>query len=343
MQYFIHRAHQLCDNHVFLVDDDLGLEPCSMWSSFVHAALHYTRLVWDLSPVGQKTQVSVHVAPGAATALDSIVLNGWLLEEQRLGNLTSQLKKLQSQDDMTSKRTDEDDSSLREWIKQALKGAIAHVLEPAPQQTVSNGSGGFQHRLLANIIMVLVDREGSIKKEGEDTEMNDEENQAWNYSGMDLRSILTEALHSLQECVRNSRVSNINVEFIRISTQLKKVHADIVREDISRVCSASVYTVAAENETSTTRALTNHYLLQNKNIQSLRLRNLPLGDGDSSDPIDLFYRTDHITALALKKVDKHPQAMPTALLQDTPRTVLEATELRYGVECDKTSWDDLRV
>lgn len=40
-----------------LEDDEFTLEPCSMWVSFVHAALHYARLSLELAPVGQKTQV----------------------------------------------------------------------------------------------------------------------------------------------------------------------------------------------------------------------------------------------------------------------------------------------
>jgi len=39
---------------------DFDLEPASLWSSFVHASLHYARLTWDLSPVGHSSQASVH-------------------------------------------------------------------------------------------------------------------------------------------------------------------------------------------------------------------------------------------------------------------------------------------
>ncbi|KAG0019416.1 hypothetical protein BGZ80_005841 [Entomortierella chlamydospora] len=280
-----------------------------MWSSFVHAALHYSRLAWDLSPVGQKSQISIHVAPGPGSTLDSIVLNDWATQEQNLGNITSQLKELQTQDDLPSEEALEDTRSQNDWIGQALKGAIAHILEPTYLQTPALGpstigqSGSPQLRVVADILMVLVDPEGPITEVSEDTDMNEDTEQGWQYRGLDLRKALAEALRSLQECVKNNRT-----------------------------CTASVYNVVSSDEVSTTKALTNHYLLQNKDIQLLRLNNLPLKH-HSGSPIELFYRTDHIVALARRKPSVKVQGESTPILQTTPRTIQDVVELNYGMDC----------
>ncbi|KAF9169678.1 hypothetical protein BGX20_010004 [Mortierella sp. AD010] len=309
-----------------------------MWSSFVHAALHYSRLTWDLSPVGQKSQISIHIAPGPGSTLDSIVLNDWATQEQNLGNITTQLKDLQTQDDLQSEEARQDTHSSNNWIGQALKGAIAHILEPTSLQTPVLGpstigqSGSPQLRLVANILMVLVDPEEPIKEVSEDIDMNEDTEQGWQYRGLDLRKALAEALRSLQECIKNNRDASLHVDFIRISTQQTQKHIEVIKEEITRTCTASVYTVVSSDEVSTTMALTNHYLLQNKDIQLLRLNNLPLKHYSGS-PVELFYRTDHIVALARRKPSVKVGGESAPILQTTPRTIQDVVELNYGMDC----------
>ncbi|KAF9112961.1 hypothetical protein BGX27_002507 [Mortierella sp. AM989] len=319
--------------------DEFDLNPCSMWSSFIHAALQYSRLAWDLSPVGQKSQISIHVAPGLGLAMDSIVLNSWTAQEQTLGTITSQLKELRLQDSQEEKVEDSDGSNS--WIGQALKGSIAHILEPANIQTSTLGSsvqgqsGSSQSRTLANILMVLVDPERPVKEESEDIDMSDELDQGWQYCDLDLRKVLSEALRSLQDCIRNTKGASFHVDFIRISTRQTRTRRDIVKENITRACTASVYHVVTVDETSITKALINHYLLQNKDIQLLRLHNLPLKHHNKGSHVDLYYRTDHILALARTKMETKAQNESVAILQSTPRTIQVATELDYGMECAK--------
>ena len=46
----------LC-RHGKIDDDEFDLEPCSMWTSFMNAALHFSRVTLDLTPPTQIPQV----------------------------------------------------------------------------------------------------------------------------------------------------------------------------------------------------------------------------------------------------------------------------------------------
>ncbi|KAF9898274.1 hypothetical protein BX616_004258, partial [Lobosporangium transversale] len=78
-------------------------------------------------------------------------------------------------------------------------------------------------------------------------------------------------------------------------------------------------------------------------VQLLRLHNLPLkrqdNDEDNSNnaPVELFYRSDHIRALAWKKADMNTGNRISAVLHDTPQNLREIAELEYGVECTELS------
>ncbi|KAF8925045.1 hypothetical protein BGZ58_001195, partial [Dissophora ornata] len=168
--------------------------------------------------------------------------------------------------------------------------------------------------------------------------MGDDNNgQAWRYGDQDLREVLTEALNKLQDYIKSTKVVNIHMDFIRISTLQQQTRADVVGEDISKICTASVYTVVSEDESSVEKALINHYLLQNKDIQLLRIQNLPLKQNCKGSPVDLFYRSDHIRVSTTNKSDLQDQDEVAAILQNTPRSTREMTELTYGVECEKGS------
>ena len=109
-----------------------------------------------------------------------------------------------------------------DWIEQALKGAIAHILESealstsvSQMQQPSNMPAlqlGLVHqRRTANIVMVLLDpeehREGNeedINMEGVEDDSNGSSD-SWQYSEHDLREILSEAIRSLQDYISSSK------------------------------------------------------------------------------------------------------------------------------------------
>ena len=101
------------------------------------------------------------------------------------------------------------------WIEQALKGAIAHILEPAFATHVEANSQrrAIPHRKMNNIIMVLVDPEGLAKEQQEDIDegMGSGEDtshgspKSWKYDTFDLREILAAALEALKDFIRNSK------------------------------------------------------------------------------------------------------------------------------------------
>lgn len=72
---------------------------------------------------------------------------------------------------------------------------------------------------------------------------------------------------------------------------------------ISRVCTASVYTVKTVDDRSTTAALTNHFLNRNKDVHILRVHNMGLTSRTKDLPVDVFYRTSHIKSLVSKTED----------------------------------------
>ncbi|KAF9023374.1 hypothetical protein BGZ52_012932 [Haplosporangium bisporale] len=254
-------------------EEDIELEPCSMWSSQVHAALHYTRLALDLSPVNQKTQISVHVAPGVTPSGESVVLNTWTPAEQRLAHLHL----LQLQD--SSEDVDMAYDTSR--IGQALQGAIAHILEPGPQSTgavIQAQSGlatsqsyasSIASRRRANIVMILVDGE----------EENGEESDA-----------------------------------------------------ISRASTASVFTVRSLDENTICSALTKQYLLQNKDIQIMRIRDLPL-KSHSATEIDLFIRAEHLK----RATAKHQGYVVTGILEQAVPPSTSVANLKYVTQCTQTT------
>ncbi|KAF9385962.1 hypothetical protein CPB97_004271, partial [Podila verticillata] len=297
-------------------EEDIELEPCSMWSSQVHAALHYTRLALDLSPVNQKTQISIHAAPGVTPSGESVVLNTWTPAEQRLAHITSQLHLLQLQD--SSEDVDMVDDTKR--IGQALQGAIAHILEPGPQSTgavIQAQSGlatsqsyatSIASRRRANIVMILVDGE----------EENGEESDAvWIYKGSDLRRL----------------VANIHVDFIRVTSDCSISRQDTVNSQISRASTASIFTVRSLDENTICAALTKQYLLQNKDIQIMRIRDLPL-KSHSATEIDLFIRAEHLKPATAK----HQGHVVTGILEQAilPSTVV--INLKYVTQCTQTTY-----
>ncbi|KAG0203591.1 hypothetical protein BGX28_004194 [Mortierella sp. GBA30] len=322
-------------------DDELDLAPCSVWAAIVNAALQYMRLSLELAPIGQKTQVSVHVASGAVSMDDSVVLNTWTDSEQSLTHVTSQLQLLQQQDSAT-KATSDGDISRLDWIEQALKGAIAHILEPTPHSTAQTQPGSTipasymgtpsHPRKTSNIVMLLLDPEGHVDDDDDMYSDLDGLDDGWQYAGQDLRKILGSAIRSLQDFLWSTRASTINVDFVRISTSHIRPREDIVKEEIARCCTASVYTIIAENELSSTRALTNHYLLRNKDIRLARIYGLPLNPA----PGELFYRTDHIRMLAQKQADIS-KTHTTGILQRVPSFMREETVLNYGAKCETRS------
>ncbi|KAG0342958.1 hypothetical protein BG004_005533 [Podila humilis] len=272
-------------------EEDIELEPCSMWASQVHAALHYTRLTLDLSPI------AIHTAPGLEPTFESIVLNSWASSEQLLAHITAQFHLLQLQDVSGDMGHTVDDSKR---IGQALQGSIAHILEPGVQSfpgiaakaqsilaTPHTPSTSANPRRRTNIIMVLVDDDN--QEEGEDVDIDCN---PWIYNGVDLQRLLLAQLQSLHERIKISRQVPNNDIFTAHDSITRR---DYVSNQISRTCTASVFTVRSTHENSISNALTNLYLLQNKDVQVLRIADLPLA-AHRAQEIDLFIRKDHLSS-----------------------------------------------
>ncbi|KAG0095309.1 hypothetical protein BGZ93_006057 [Podila epicladia] len=303
-------------------DEDIELEPCSMWSSQVHAALHYTRLALDLSPVNQKTQISVHAAPGFIPSGESVVLNTWTPAEQRLAHMTSQLHLLQLQD--ASEDTDMTVDDTRR-IGQALQGAIAHILEPGPLTsgaavqaqsglaTSQTYAATIASRRRANIIMILVDGDEEDGEECADS--------AWIYKGSDLRRLLVAQLQALHECVKSSSDSSV-------------ARQDAVNNQISRSSTASIFTVRSLDENTISTALTNQYLLQNKDVQIMSIKGLTLKSQGGTSELDLFIRADHLKP-ATAKTQEHVGA---GILEQAMPLSTAVTNLEYVTHCKKTTY-----
>ncbi|KAG0048040.1 hypothetical protein BGZ83_006947 [Gryganskiella cystojenkinii] len=344
-------------------DDNFELEPCTMWMSFMDAALHYTRLSLELAPI------SIHAAPGITPTGHSVILNTWTPDEQTLDHVASQLQVLRQataataaaaiglEDTIMTEEGQQDKST--KWIEQALQGAIAHILEPIPsasvptaptaatttasQKVVGPPAPAPTTALLGavvNIVVVLADEDdheaSKSRRDSNNSTMKgrDDGFEAWSYGESDLRKTLFSALHSLRDSIRNSRqekywVSNIHVDFIRISSNQDIARADVIREDISRLCTASLYTVKTVNDTSATSALVNHFLRRNKDVQILRVHNAPLKSRTRELPIDLLYRTNHIETLVTKRGSEKGK---TKGIQHNTLQVACAmvTELQYG-------------
>ncbi|GJJ74318.1 hypothetical protein EMPS_06676 [Entomortierella parvispora] len=300
-----------------------------MWMSFMDAALHYTRLSLELAPIGRKTQISVHAAPGVTPTGPSVIINNWTAEEQSLDHVASQLQVLRQA--TTAAAASAEDSSMEEeqqqghWIEQALQGAIAHILETSPMTSVptaplapppasQKGAAApippapvtSSVAMAANIVIVLADEDPrkKVKAESRDVAINgggrvnsdqqEDQESAWSYGDGDLRKMLYSVLHSLRDAIKSTKVPNIHVDFIRISSSQDCKRLDVIGKDISRVCTASVYTVKTVDDRSTTAALTNHFLSRNKDVHILRVHNMSLTSRTKDLPVDVLYRTSHI-------------------------------------------------
>ncbi|KAK5809122.1 hypothetical protein F5H01DRAFT_351266 [Linnemannia elongata] len=330
-------------------DDEFDLEPCSMWTSFMNAALHFSRVTLDLTPPTQIPQYSVHVAAGDRQTGGNIILNTWASKEQNMSEINAQLQLLRQEDQETSGN----ESTVPEtWLEQALKEAIAHIVEPPQEQTGSawkqQGGGKklldevnntpsasqpittIQPRSTCKIVFVIADPETSLhgsSQEDGDTEMKGEEEKGWFYGDQDIRRTLYEATRSMEASIKK-RNTSIHLDLIRIATSRSQARGDIIMEQISRICTASVYTVIAEDELSPLRALTNYFLVQNKDVKVLRIRDMKFTGKFCDQDAELFHRSDHIGPTAVRKTDAEDTT--TSILQGTPPAIHNATEADYG-------------
>ncbi|KAF8932801.1 hypothetical protein BGZ47_011181 [Haplosporangium gracile] len=337
-----------------LYDDDFELEPCTMWTSFMNAALHFSRVTLDLTPPTQIPQYSVHVAAWDRQTGGSVILNTWSAKEQNMSEINAQLQLLRQEDQEASEN---EPTVPNTWLEQALKEAIAHIIEPSQEQTGSawkpQGAGKklfdevyntpsvpqptttpaatmTQPRSTCKIVFVIADPETSlqgVKQDNGDTEMNEEDKKDWFYGDRDIRRILYEATRSMEASIKK-RNTSIHLDLIRIATNRSQARGDIIMEQVSRICTASVYTVIAEDELSPLRALTNYFLLQNKDVKVLRIRDMRFTGKFCDQDAELFHRSDHIGPTAVQKRDIEDTM--TSILQQTPPSVLNAIEADYG-------------
>ncbi|KAG0085164.1 hypothetical protein BGZ92_009214 [Podila epicladia] len=280
-------------------------------------------------------RISVHAAPGFIPSGESVVLNTWTPAEQRLAHMTSQLHLLQLQD--ASEDTDMTVDDTRR-IGQALQGAIAHILEPGPLTsgaavqaqsglaTSQTYAATIASRRRANIIMILVDGDEEDGEECADS--------AWIYKGSDLRRLLVAQLQALHECVKSSRVANIHVDFIRVTSDSSVARQDAVNNQISRSSTASIFTVRSLDENTISTALTNQYLLQNKDVQIMSIKGLTLKSQGGTSELDLFIRADHLKP-ATAKTQEHVGA---GILEQAMPLSTAVTNLEYVTHCKKTTY-----
>ncbi|KAF9090441.1 hypothetical protein BGX23_005970 [Mortierella sp. AD031] len=317
-----------------------------MWMSFMNAGLQYSRVALDLTPPGQQPQLSVHIAAGDRSSGDSVILNTWDPRDQNLSQISSQLQYVH-QEGVTAEEGEL--ASPDSWIERALKAAIAHLVEPSdnltgsspwkpqglvrrPQDeaTATPQPPGTQPRLTVKVIFVLADPETNLQTSrgvNGDTEMEEDD---WLYGDQNIRDLLFETLRGMEDSIKKRNIANIHVDVIRIATSQSRARGDIIMEQITRACTASVYTVVTEDEMSTTKALANHYLLQNKDVKLFRIHNMDTQDEFGDGTAELFYRSDHIGTKAVRKRDPKDEEEPsTSILQQTPQNAQEATEVDY--------------
>ncbi|KAF9096537.1 hypothetical protein BGX29_008539 [Mortierella sp. GBA35] len=317
-----------------------------MWMSFMNAGLQYSRVALDLTPPGQQPQLSVHIAAGDRSSGDSVILNTWDPRDQNLSQISSQLQYVH-QEGVTAEEGEL--ASPDSWIERALKAAIAHLVEPSdnltgsspwkpqglvrrPQDeaTATPQLPGTQPRLTVKVIFVLADPETNLQTSrgvNGDTEMEEDD---WLYGDQNIRDLLFETLRGMEDSIKKRNIANIHVDVIRIATSQSRARGDIIMEQIKRACTASVYTVVTEDEMSTTKALANHYLLQNKDVKLFRIHNMDTQDDFGDGTAELFYRSDHIGTKAVRKRDPKDEEEPsTSILQQTPQNAQEATEVDY--------------
>ncbi|KAK3831770.1 MAG: hypothetical protein JOS17DRAFT_129517 [Linnemannia elongata] len=339
----------LC-RHGEIDDDEFDLEPCTMWTSFMNAALHYSRVILDLTPPTQIPQYSVHVAAGDRQTGGNVILNTWASKEQNMSEINAQLQLLRQEDQEASENVPTVPGT---WLEQALKEAIAHIIEPPQEQTGSawkqQGAGKklfdevhntpsapqpttatIQPRSTCKIVFVIADPEtflhGGSQQDG-DAEMNEEEEKGWFYGDQDIRGILYEATRSMEASIKK-RNTSIHLDLIRIATSRSQARGDIIMEQISRICTASVYTVIAEDELSPLRALTHYFLLQNKDVRVLRIRDMRFTGKFCDQDAELFHRSDHVGPTAVRKTDAEDTI--TSILQESPPAIQNAIESDYG-------------
>ncbi|KAF9120487.1 hypothetical protein BGW39_011325 [Mortierella sp. 14UC] len=328
----------------------------------MNAGLHFSRINLDLTPLTQVPQYSVHVAAGDHQTGGSVILNTWAPQDQNLGEINSNLQLLRQED---QEATGNEPPIPDTWLEQALREAIAHILEP-PQDpsgsawrlisakngydegrintsvaTVVNAATSTattttQPRSTYKIVFVLADPETSfrkIKRDDGDTDMEDDEDEdSWFYGSQDIRGMLYEAVRSMEVSIKKRNV-NLHVDFIRIVTSQSQARGDIIMEQISRTCTASVYTVISQDELSPMRALTNYFLLQNTDVKVLRVHDPVFTEKFRKDSAVLFHRSDHIVPKTVRKTDvEGEQDSNMSILQQPPLSMQNAIDTDHAQE-----------
>ncbi|KAG0227852.1 hypothetical protein BGW42_002543 [Actinomortierella wolfii] len=320
--------------HAIIDDKELGLEPCSIWSCCGHAALHYARIVLDLSAVAPRSQIS------------------------------SQLQAINALDE-----NDTPDATLldsNQWIENAILGAMAHILEPiaattaqpaqSEKQQASSGISGaltsqiFQEthgaslaiptnylnpvsKIKGNIVILLLDKEqvdaAATVVTGDDTTIS-----AWTIGAHDVKMILDECFESLYDAARSSKVGNIHVDIVRITTNTNDNRSDILNYHHSKLFSASFYNVIVADENSITQAVSALYLRQNQRIEVLQIKGWPTVDLDrDSDVVELLCQSDHLGVVPRSKATQSTDTKTRCILQarDTQPIILEYGSKANGV------------
>ncbi|KAG0372581.1 hypothetical protein BGX24_000064 [Mortierella sp. AD032] len=351
---------------ILIDEDDFDLEPCSMWTSFMNAALHFSRVTLDLTPFTQVPQFSVHVAAGDHQTGGSVILNTWAPKDQNIGEINSNLQLLRQEDQETLGN----ESPIPDtWLEQALREAIAHIVEPpqdatgsawrpvgtrkgygdesttvsiapaTPTTTAVTTTTAFtttQPRSACKIVFVLADPETSFrgnKHTDGDTDMEegeDDTDESWFYGGQDIRALLHEAVRSMDISIKKRNI-NIHLDLIRIATSQSHARSDIIMEQISRTCTASAYTVISEDELSPVRALTNYFLLQNSDVKVLRIHDMAFAEKCRKEVAELFHRSDHIGPATVRKTDTEGEHNTgVSILQQSPSSFQNVIETDYA-------------
>ncbi|KAG0270727.1 hypothetical protein BGZ95_001599 [Linnemannia exigua] len=347
-----------------LYDDDFDLEPCSMWTSFMNAALHFSRVTLDLTPFTQVPQYSVPFAAGDHQTGGSVILNTWAPKDQNIGEINSNLQLLRQED---QEALGNESSVPDTWLEQALREATAHIVEPPQDATGSawrlvgtkKGYGDestavlpapatsttstvttttsittTQPRSICKIIFVLADPEtgfqGNKNADGDTTmEEEDDADESWFYGGQDIRALLYETVRSMETSIKKRNI-NIHLDLIRIATSQRHARSDIIMEQISRTCTASVYTVISEDELSPVRALTNYFLLQNSDVKVLRVHDMAFAESSRKEVAEFFHKSDHIGPTAVRKTDSEGEQNTMSILQQTTSSIKNVIDANYA-------------
>lgn len=81
---------------------------------------------------------------------------------------------------------------------------------------------------------------------------------------------------------------------------------------------------------TTTQALTNYFLLQNKDVKVLHIDNMGNMGGFYGKETDIFYRSDHIVVKTVRKTNPKSEEVNMSLLQEIPPSKTNAVEVDYG-------------